>query len=230
MSTVSGGNAACRDTEGRALPTVARTTDVNHYLKTRIRTFKKKTKKTDMTNFYAKDQDTMLKLFKRDEMFGVALGDALYFKAEGHYTNVFFYKDSKLLLPFGLSQVNDELRKLAYGARFVKIGRSHIINLSCVVHASITKECFTLIDRNGAFVTVVVSKNAIKQLTGIMKGELPVGGSGGEGLAPAGDDLQPAPAVGLRLAPAGDARPVTARGIACSESGGVKLGFSMCLV
>lgn len=194
-----------------------------------------------MTNFYAKDQNTMLKLFKRDEMFGVALGDALYFKAEGHYTNVFFYKDSKLLLPFGLSQVNDELRKLAYGARFVKIGRSHIINLSCVVHASITKECFTLIDRNGAFVTVVVSKNAIKQLTGIMKGELPVGGSGGEGLAPAGDDLQPAPAVGFqpsvagdlqpapavnaRLAPADDERPVTARGIACSGSGGGKIGI-----
>lgn len=180
-----------------------------------------------MTKYYTKDQNAMLKLFKRDEMFGVALGDTLYFKAEGHYTNVFFYKDCKLLLPFGLSQVDDELRKLTYGARFVKIGRSHIVNLSRVVHASVTKECFTLIDKNGAFVTVVVSKNAIKQLTGIMKGELTEGGSGGEGLAPA-SGAPPALASGARLVPADDALCVTARGIACSESGGVKSGFAVC--
>ena len=93
----------------------------------------------------------MLKLFKRDESFGAMLEDVLYFKAEGHYTNVFFTRDSKMLLPYGLSQLDNEIWKLDNGTCFVKVGRSHIVNLKKVVYACITKESFTLMDQNGNF-------------------------------------------------------------------------------
>lgn len=111
----------------------------------------------------------MLKLFKRDESFGAMLEDVLYFKAEGHYTNVFFTRDSKMLLPYGLSQLDNEIWKLDNGTCFVKVGRSHIVNLKKVVYACITKESFTLMDQNGNFTNIVVSRAAIKQLIKALK-------------------------------------------------------------
>lgn len=111
----------------------------------------------------------MLKLFKRDESFGAMLEDVLYFKAEGHYTNVFFTRDSKMLLPYGLSQLDNEIWKLDNGTSFVKVGRSHIVNLKKVVYACITKESFTLMDQNGNFTNIVVSRAAIKQLIKALK-------------------------------------------------------------
>ena len=113
----------------------------------------------------------MLKLFKRDESFSATLENVLYFKAEGHYTHVYYCKDSKILLPYGLSQVEKELQRLHDGHYFVKVGRSHIIDMRKVVYASITKECFTLIDRNGMFTNIIVSRSAIKQLMKIMRGD-----------------------------------------------------------
>lgn len=111
----------------------------------------------------------MLKLFKRDESFGAMLENVLYFKAEGHYTNVFFTRDSKMLLPYGLSQLDNEIWKLDNGTCFVKVGRSHIVNLKKVVYACITKESFTLMDQNGNFTNIVVSRAAIKQLIKALK-------------------------------------------------------------
>lgn len=111
----------------------------------------------------------MLKLFKRDESFGAMLEDVLYFKAEGHYTNVYFTRDSKMLLPYGLSQIDNEIWKLDNGTCFVKVGRSHIVNLKKVVYACITKESFTLMDQNGNFANIVVSRAAIKQLIKALK-------------------------------------------------------------
>ena len=111
----------------------------------------------------------MLKLFKRDESFGAMLEDVLYFKAEGHYTYVFFTRDSKILLPYGLSQIDHEIWKLHHETSFVKVGRSHIVNLNKVVYACITKESFTLIDKNGNFANIVVSRAAIKQLIKALK-------------------------------------------------------------
>ncbi len=97
------------------------------------------------------------------------LEDVLYFKAEGHYTNVFFTRDSKMLLPYGLSQLDNEIWKLDNGTCFVKVGRSHIVNLKKVVYACITKESFTLMDQNGNFTNIVVSRAAIKQLIKALK-------------------------------------------------------------
>lgn len=97
------------------------------------------------------------------------LEDVLYFKAEGHYTNVFFTRDSKMLLPYGLSQLDNEIWKLDNGTSFVKVGRSHIVNLKKVVYACITKESFTLMDQNGNFTNIVVSRAAIKQLIKALK-------------------------------------------------------------
>lgn len=113
----------------------------------------------------------ILKLFKRDELFEAMTNDVLFFKAEGHYTSLFFNKNNKLLLPFGLSQVEEELKKLKHGSDFLKLGRSHIIHTKKVVYASITKEFFTMIDSNNNFINIKVSKTAVKHLMTVLKEE-----------------------------------------------------------
>ncbi len=50
-----------------------------------------------------------LKLHNRDEVFLVKLDSALYFKAEDHYTCVYYGRDTKQLLPFGLAHIEDAL-------------------------------------------------------------------------------------------------------------------------
>lgn len=113
----------------------------------------------------------MLKLFKRDELFETMLQDVLFFQAEGHYTKLFFNKSNKLLLPFGLSQVEEELKKKKNGKYFLKLGRSHIVHIKKVVYASITKEYFTMIDGNQNFINIKVSKTAVKHLMNVLKEE-----------------------------------------------------------
>ena len=74
-----------------------------------------------------------LKLHNRDEVFLVKLDSALYFKAEDHYTCVYYGRDTKQLLPFGLAHIEDALELC--DADYMRFGRSHIINLQKVVHA-----------------------------------------------------------------------------------------------
>ncbi len=99
------------------------------------------------------------------------LNDVLFFKAEGHYTNLFFNKNNKLLLPFGLSQIEEELKRLKLGNNFLKLGRSHIVYTQKVVYASVTKEYFTMIDSGNNFINIKVSKTAVKHLMSVLKGE-----------------------------------------------------------
>lgn len=51
-----------------------------------------------------------LKLYNRDEIFLVNLDTVLYFKAEDHYTSVYYAKDTKQFLPFGLSQLEEAIK------------------------------------------------------------------------------------------------------------------------
>lgn len=112
----------------------------------------------------------MLKLFKRDETFVALLDKVIYFKAEGHYTEVYYGRDCKTLLPYGLSQMEQKLNETAGADNpFVKVGRSHIVNIRKVVYASIQKECITLLSNDSSFLTVRVPKNAIKNLIKDMK-------------------------------------------------------------
>lgn len=67
-----------------------------------------------------------LKLHNCDEVFLVKLDSALYFKAEDHYTCVYYGCDTKQLLPFGLAHIEDALELC--DADYMRFGRSHIIN------------------------------------------------------------------------------------------------------
>lgn len=113
-----------------------------------------------------------LRLYNRDEIFVIDLDAALYFKAEDHYTSVYYGKDVKQLLPFGLYQLENAIAgKDGYADVYYRAGRSHLVNMSKVVHASVAKENVTLLANNEQFVTVHVSKCVVKDLVRFLKDE-----------------------------------------------------------
>ena len=96
-----------------------------------------------------------LKLHNRDEVFLVKLDSALYFKAEDHYTCVYYRRDT-----------------------------SHIINLQKVVHVSATKEMVTLLTSDNTFLQIHIARTAIREIMAHLKDERPceegnIAGGGG---------------------------------------------------
>ena len=111
-----------------------------------------------------------LKLYNRDEIFLVNLDTVLYFKAEDHYTSVYYAKDTKQFLPFVLSQLEEAIKNQTKSSEsFVRAGRSHLLNFEKVVHVSVSKETVTMYDNVDTFVTVHVSRSVVKDLAKIMK-------------------------------------------------------------
>lgn len=111
-----------------------------------------------------------LKLYNRDEIFLVNLDTVLYFKAEDHYTSVYYAKDTKQFLPFGLSQLEEAIKNQTNSSEsFVRAGRSHLLNFEKVVHVSVSKETVTMYNNVDTFVTVHVSRSVVKDLAKIMK-------------------------------------------------------------
>ena len=112
-----------------------------------------------------------LKLHNRDEVFLVKLDSALYFKAEDHYTCVYYGRDTKQLLPFGLAHIEDALELC--DADYMRFGRSHIINLQKVVHVSATKEMVTLLTSDNTFLQIHIARTAIREIMAHLKDERP---------------------------------------------------------
>ena len=113
-----------------------------------------------------------LKLYNRDEIFVIDLDSVIYFKAEDHYTSVYYGKDAKQLLPFGLSQLEKTINaQTDCASQFLRVGRSHLLNLHKIVHASVVKEAVTMMTSIGTFVTIHISRSVIRELARNLKGE-----------------------------------------------------------
>ena len=106
-----------------------------------------------------------LKLYNRDEIFVLDLDMVLYFKAEDHYTNMYYSKETKLLLPFGLSHMESMLAEACGNSNtFVRAGRSHLIDTRKVVRVSVAKETVTLMGGKDSLVSIHMSKNVVRDL------------------------------------------------------------------
>lgn len=107
----------------------------------------------------------IIKLYNRDEIFLIDLDKVLYFKAEDHYTNIYYDRDTKLLLPFGLSHLEGLLADVCGSDNvFVRAGRSHLINMHKVVRVSVVKESVTMIGGTDSLVSLHLSKVVVRGL------------------------------------------------------------------
>ena len=104
----------------------------------------------------------------RDEMLRVDLRKVLYFKADRNYTDVYFVNGVHVTLPTGLMSIeqmleNDKLRGRTMP--FVRLGRSLIVNISCILHINVLKQELTLSDMSmPGCQRITVAKEALRKL------------------------------------------------------------------
>lgn len=115
-----------------------------------------------------KKEISMLYFYTRDEMLRVDLRRVGYFQADRNYTDVYFLNGYRATLPTNLiaiEQMLDDDRMKGRTIPFVRIGRSLIVNLSCLIHINVPKQEIVLSDMQSPCVLkVAVKKEALNKL------------------------------------------------------------------
>lgn len=116
------------------------------------------------------DYTMNITLYNRDELFVVHLESVAYFKAEDHFSRVFYINGTDVLLPFGLADICEYVCKCDDpSVAFMRIGRSLFLNLHNVSHVNLLKEKLTFVDNYGKSVSLTVSKRLLRSLLRILK-------------------------------------------------------------
>lgn len=111
-------------------------------------------------------------LYNRDELFVVHLESVAYFKAEDHFSRVFYINGTDVLLPFGLADICEYVCKCDDpSVAFMRVGRSLFLNLHNVSHVNLLKEKLTFVDNYGKSVSLTVSKRLLRNVVAHIKGE-----------------------------------------------------------
>ena len=101
----------------------------------------------------------------RDELFIVNLENVAYFKAEWHFTRVFYLNGTKLLLPSGLSKVFEKiLATTADHDMFIQMGRSLIVSKRGICCLNSAKESLTISGTDNQLITIHVPKPVLKSV------------------------------------------------------------------
>lgn len=103
-----------------------------------------------------------IKIATRDELHIIHLRQVAYFKADGHYTHVYFLNGSKLLVPNGLSKVHEKI--LAAGCKdYIPMWRSLLVNKSAICSLYPTKETILIHGSNGQMISVRIPKSVLRK-------------------------------------------------------------------
>lgn len=104
----------------------------------------------------------------RDELLRVDLRKVLYFHADRNYTDVQFVNGIRQTLPTNLMAIEQMLNDDKIRGRvipFVRLGRSLIVNLSCILRINVAKQELLLSDmQSPGIYKVVVAKEALRKL------------------------------------------------------------------
>lgn len=104
---------------------------------------------------------------KRNELLRVPVTKAVFYEAYGNYCYGVFPNKQKVMLPVGLSQVEQLLASCADAnqPKYIRIGKRFIVNTSMIVQVNMTKQVLVLsdFDHPGNF-ALPISKDALKQI------------------------------------------------------------------
>lgn len=108
-----------------------------------------------------------LLLNSRDELLILDLEKVAFLRANGNYTELFYIEGQKTLISLGLSKVEalitQAVRSSASSAKFVRLGRSLIINQVYLISVSVAKQKIVLSDLGKNAFGLAVSKTLAKQ-------------------------------------------------------------------
>lgn len=116
---------------------------------------------------------TKICLNSRDELLMLDLDKIAYLKANGNYTDLTYMYDQKQNLSISLSKLEEILRQSrpADGpARFVRLGRSLIINQTYLTAVKVLQQKLILSDCEGHLHVLTVPKEVLKKYKEIVAG------------------------------------------------------------
>lgn len=109
------------------------------------------------------NKDSTITIANRDEFFIVNLDNVAYFKAEGHFTWVFYLNGTRMLVPSGLKKLHEKIRCTNKAADcFLPMGRSIIVNRHEICSLNSVKEIVTVCGSNGQLIPIHVSKSVLR--------------------------------------------------------------------
>lgn len=99
----------------------------------------------------------------RDELFILQTDRIAYVRACEHYSDIRLISGEHMLIPFPISEVERRLEERCPG-RFLRAGRSWLINLRAVVRINIPRRQVCFSHTNDTSVNVQMPADAIKRL------------------------------------------------------------------
>lgn len=73
------------------------------------------------------------------------------------------------MIPFGLSKVEDAIHeKQLFCKKFVRLGRTYIVNIGCVFHVNAIKQVLLISDSHGVNHTIHLPKPVLRSLMGLL--------------------------------------------------------------
>lgn len=106
----------------------------------------------------------------RDEMFVIRLEDVIYMQADDHYTHIFYSTEQRVLVPYGLSAVEQACEHADGPRHLLRLGRKYMVNIDRIIHINFVKGIITLLDMTGKSVTLSVSKPVLRGIADIIQG------------------------------------------------------------
>lgn len=103
------------------------------------------------------------------ELYVVDLNQTMYFKADDHYTHIYYTTGTHFMIPFGLSKVEDAIHeKQLFCKRFVRLGRTYIVNIGCIFHVNAMKQVLFVSDSRGINHSIHLPKPVLRTLMGLL--------------------------------------------------------------
>jgi DNA-binding LytR/AlgR family response regulator len=99
----------------------------------------------------------------RDELIAVDFEQVAVIQANGNYTRIIYINKHEVMLSMGITKVSETLLKHKFEtARFIRIGRSCIINHAFLERIDIPRLLIVLTDGNGHEIRLNSSKQVLK--------------------------------------------------------------------
>ncbi len=102
-----------------------------------------------------------LLLSNRDELYFVPLEKVFYFEAKDHYTVIRYDNGSEFTVPFNLSYLAERVQD---DGRFLRVGRSHIVNQAFIHHVNAGKQTLEFGDDATKAATLNLSRPMLRAL------------------------------------------------------------------
>lgn len=123
---------------------------------------------TNLSSHYAKKEMPMQEnLYFRihGELYVVDISSAMYFKADDHYTHVYYASGTHFMIPFGLTKVELAIdRHENAAARFLRLGRTYIVDINRIFHVNAIKQVALLADNHGQHHSIRLPKAVLHSL------------------------------------------------------------------